>query len=165
MLSHLCGRCVFELVKAPVERCNSEVVEKFPKLRQPITEHLVQTLPEIKSGKVYRGVLWIIGEYSEQLPDILTAFGELRKVIGEVPILASEQRLLDEASNEDEDDKDKEKEKTEGGGGKPRVLADGTYATETAFTSVNTARLEAVKAAAKPPLRSECRRVGYQGLC
>ena len=40
------------------------------------------------------------------------------------------------------------------GSTKPRVLADGTYATETAFTSVNNARLEAVKAAAKPPLRS-----------
>jgi coatomer subunit beta len=131
----------------------SEVVEKFPPLRQPITAHLVQTLPEIKSGKVYRGVLWIIGEYSEQLPDILNALGEIRKVIGEVPILASEQKLLDEAANEDEEDKDKEK--TEGGGGKPRVLADGTYATETAFTSLSTARLETVKAAAKPPLRSE----------
>lgn len=136
-------------------KLNREVVEKFPALRQPITAHLVQTLPEIKSGKVYRGVLWIIGEYSEELPDIMSAFGEIRKVIGEVPILASEQRLLDEAGNEDEDD-GKDKEKAEGGGGgKPRVLADGTYATETAFTSASNARLEAVKAAAKPPLRSE----------
>lgn len=77
-------------------------------------------------------------------------------MIGEVPILASEQKLLDEASNEDEEDKDsKEKEKTEGSGSKPRVLADGTYATETAFTSASNARLEAVKAATKPPLRSK----------
>jgi coatomer subunit beta len=34
------------------------------------------------------------------------------------------------------------------------VLADGTYATETAYSSTTTARLEAVRAAAKPPLRS-----------
>ncbi|KAG0695021.1 hypothetical protein DFH29DRAFT_957099, partial [Suillus ampliporus] len=39
-----------------------------------------------------------------------------------------------------------------GGNGRPKVLADGTYATETAYTSTGSARLEAVKAASKPPL-------------
>lgn len=79
---------------------------------------------------------------------------EIRKVLGEIPILASEQRALDEAAGLVEGDGE-EKEKTEGGGGgKPRVLADGTYATETAYTSTTTARLEAHKAASKPPLRS-----------
>jgi coatomer subunit beta len=38
---------------------------------------------------------------------------------------------------------------------KTRVLADGTYATETVYTSATAqARLEQVKAAAKPPLRA-----------
>ena len=77
---------------------------------------------------------------------------EIRKVIGEVPILASEQRLLDEAGG-DAEEEEKDKPKAEGGG-RPKVLADGTYATETAFTSVAAARLEAVKSASKPPLRS-----------
>lgn len=86
---------------------------------------------------------------------------EVRKVLGEIPILASEQRLLDEAAGgeggEEDDDKEKAKERTKEGGGKPKVLADGTYATETAYTSTSAARLEAVKAAAKPPLRSKSR--------
>jgi len=43
--------------------CSREVVEKFPDLRQSITERLLQSIPEIKSGKVFRGALWIIGEY------------------------------------------------------------------------------------------------------
>ncbi|PIL31535.1 hypothetical protein GSI_06237 [Ganoderma sinense ZZ0214-1] len=128
-----------------------EVVEKFPQLRQTICEKLTQTLPEIRSGKVYRGVLWILGEYAEQTAEIQEVFRELRKVLGEIPILASEQRLLEEASAEDGEEK-KEEVKTEAS--KPKVLADGTYATETAFTSVSSARLEAVKAAAKPPLRA-----------
>lgn len=128
-----------------------EVVEKFPQLRQTICEKLIQTLPEIKSGKVYRGVLWIIGEYTEEVKDIQDTFRELRKVLGEIPILASEQRLLEEASAEDGGEEKKDEVKVEAS--KPKVLADGTYATETAFTSVSSARLEAVKAAAKPPLR------------
>ena len=127
-----------------------EVVEKFPQLRRTICEKLIQTLSEIKSGKVYRGVLWILGEYAEDVQEIQDIFRELRKVLGEIPILASEQRLLEEASAEDgEEKKDEVKAETS----KPKVLADGTYATETAFTSMSSARLEAVKAAAKTPLR------------
>ncbi|KAH7920369.1 coatomer protein [Leucogyrophana mollusca] len=133
-----------------------EVVEKFPHLRQAICDKLIQTLSEIKSGKVYRGILWILGEYVEDIADITVALQEIRKILGEIPILASEQRLLDEAGGEAEgEDKDKVEAKTEGsGGGRPRVLADGTYATETAYTSTSSARLEAVKAASKPPLRA-----------
>lgn len=131
-----------------------EVVEKFPPLRATICDKLTQTLGEIKSGKVYRGVLWILGEYTENVPEIQEIFRELRKVLGEIPMLASEQRLLEETGTEEGDEhKDEGLTKTETS--KPKVLADGTYATETAFTSLSSARLEAVKAAAKPPLRSE----------
>ncbi|KAJ3514551.1 hypothetical protein NLJ89_g2313 [Agrocybe chaxingu] len=133
-----------------------EVVEKFPHLRAAICEKLISTLSEIKSGKVFRGVLWILGEYVESQPDILASMRQIRKVLGEIPILASEQRLLDEAGGdgETEEDKEKEKEKPKEPSSRPKVLADGTYATETAYTSASTARLEAVKAAAKPPLRT-----------
>ncbi|KAF8640580.1 hypothetical protein AX17_000242 [Amanita inopinata Kibby_2008] len=131
-----------------------EVVEKFPQLRATITDKLTQTLTEIKSGKVFRGILWILGEYIEEVGDIQSAMREIRKVLGEIPILASEQKLLDEASGENgEVAEEKDKVKSEGGG-RPKVLADGTYATETAFSSASAARLEAVKAAAKPPLRT-----------
>jgi len=74
-----------------------------------------------------------------------------------VPILASEQRLLDEAGGDGEvaDDEEKKEEKKVEVGGRLKVLADGTYATETAYSSTTAVRLEAVKTAAKPPLRSE----------
>lgn len=88
--------------------------------------------------------------------DIESAFFEVRKCIGEIPILASEQKLLEEASTGEEEDKSKDLIEIETKSGKPRVLADGTYATESALTSTTNARLEAVKAAAKPPLRGEC---------
>ena len=129
-----------------------EVVEKFPNLRATICEKLLETLGDIKSGKVYRGIFWILGEYAESVPEIQNTFQQFRKVLGEIPILASEQRLLDEAGAEDGEEK-KDEVKVEAS--KPRVLADGTYATETAFTSASAARLEAVKTAAKPPLRGK----------
>ena len=133
----------------------SEVVEKFPALRPSITEHLIRTMPEIKSGKVYRGVLWILGEYVESANEIVDTFQEVRKVLGEIPILAAEQRLLDETTpTHDDEDKREGDEKKESVTTRPKVLADGTYATETAYSSTaSSARLEAVQAADKPPLR------------
>lgn len=131
-----------------------EVVEKFPDLRPTITEKLISTFPDIKAGKVYRGAMWIVGEYCETAIDIKRAMQEFRKVLGEVPILASEQRLLDEAEAADASVEEK-KDDAPKAVTKTRVLADGTYATETTYTSVaDTARLEAVRAASKPPLRA-----------
>lgn len=133
-----------------------EVVEKFPALRPTIVSRLVDTLKEVRAGKVYRGILWIIGEYSLEEKDIRDAWKGIRASLGEIPILASEQRLLDNMHSEEET---KEQEQTNGHP-KPaatsrKVNADGTYATETALTSQSAAaaKLEAVKASQKPPLR------------
>lgn len=133
-----------------------EVVEKFPKLRPTIVERLVTTLSDVRSGKVYRGALWIVGEYSLEAKDIRDAWKKIRASLGEIPIVASEQRLLDEASEgiEHKDEQANGQEKHAPSGSR-RVLADGTYATESALTSSSAvlAKLEAVKAAQKPPLR------------
>ena len=135
-----------------------EVVEKYPKLRPSIVERLVSTLSEVRAGKVYRGALWIVGEYSLEATDIREAWKRIRTSLGEIPIVSSEQRLLDEHS-EGNDEAPKEQlnghPKASGPTGSRKVLADGTYATETALTSQASAaaKLEAVKAAQKPPLR------------
>lgn len=134
-----------------------EVVEKFPKLRPSIVARLVDTLSEVRAGKVYRGIVWIIGEYSLEENDIRDAWRKIRASLGEIPILASEQRLLDnvDGQNEQEQEQVNGHSKAAQPSGSRRVLADGTYATETALTSASAtaARLEAVKAAQKPPLR------------
>lgn len=135
-----------------------EVVEKFPKLRPAIVARLVETLSEVRAGKVYRGILWIIGEYSLEQKDIREAWKRIRSSLGEIPILDSEQRLLDSVESEDKEAEGKDQVNGHSRAaptGSRRVLADGTYATETALTSQTTAaaKLEAVKASSKPPLR------------
>ncbi|KAI9857407.1 MAG: coatomer subunit beta [Vezdaea acicularis] len=134
-----------------------EVVEKFPKLRPSIVERLVSTLSEVRAGKVYRGALWIVGEYSLESNDIREAWKRIRTSLGEIPILATEQRLLEEVPEEHTPPKEHVNGHTKPSApsGSRKVLADGTYATESALTSqsANAAKLEAVKAAQKPPLR------------
>ncbi|KAF2255801.1 coatomer subunit beta [Trematosphaeria pertusa] len=133
-----------------------EVVERFPDLRPSIVERLVTTLGEVRAGKVYRGVLWIIGEFSLEAKDIRDAWKGIRSSLGEIPILTSEQRLLDEASEGKEPtDQVNGHAKPAAPSGSRKVLADGTYATESALTSsaAAKAKLEAVKNSQKPPLR------------
>jgi coatomer subunit beta len=67
-----------------------------------------------------------------------------------VRLLIYVQRLLDAAGGEGEAEEPLVKT-----GGAPKVLEDGTYATETAMSSAAAARLEAVKKATKPPLRGK----------
>ncbi|KAK6006454.1 hypothetical protein QM012_006864 [Aureobasidium pullulans] len=133
-----------------------EVVEKFPKLRATIVGRLVSTLSEVRAGKVYRGSLWIIGEYSLEANDIREAWKHIRASLGEIPILASEQRLLEEQPDGEPNLNDQVNGNAKAApSGSRKVLADGTYATESALTSQSAvkAKLEAVKAAQKPPLR------------
>lgn len=130
-----------------------EVVEKFPNLREPIIGRLMTTLSEVRSGKVYRGALWIVGEYCQDEKDIREAWKRIRSSLGEIPILQTEQKLLDEQGDDRAPAADAAAAAAPTGSRK--VLADGTYATESALTSESAAKakLEAVKAAQKPPLR------------
>ncbi|KAK5114853.1 hypothetical protein LTR62_002010 [Meristemomyces frigidus] len=138
-----------------------EVVERFPKMRSNIIARLVETLAEVRAGKVYRGALWIIGEYSLEEQDIREAWKRIRASLGEIPIVASEARLLEEQPDGDSPNLlDFAPAQTNGHAksqptGSRKVLADGTYATESALTSQASAqaKLDAVKAAQKPPLR------------
>jgi len=135
-----------------------EVVERFPKMRSSIVARLVTTLSEVRAGKVYRGSLWIIGEYSLEQNDIREAWKTIRASLGEIPIVASEARLLEEQPDGEAELNDQTNGHVKPAAaptGSRKVLADGTYATESALTSTSSAKakLDAVKAAQKPPLR------------
>lgn len=110
-----------------------EVVEKFPDLRESIIHKLIKSLSDVKSGKVFRGAFWVLGEYSLSEQSIKDAWKFLRSSIGEVPILASEKRQLEGYSEEaDEDESGESSTKSKKG---PVVLPDGTYATESALSA------------------------------
>lgn len=108
-----------------------EVVEKFPDLRQDILRRLIAALPHVKSGKVFRGALWIVGEYAWEESLIQEAWKFIRASVGEVPILASE-RKAESANAESQEEEETGTEKRKKG---PVILPDGTYATESALTT------------------------------
>ncbi|KZV81160.1 Coatomer, beta subunit [Exidia glandulosa HHB12029] len=127
-----------------------EVVEKFPHMRAHVIERLLSAFPTIKSGKVFRGALWIVGEYCADAHEIQDAFVKVRAVLGEVPILAAEQRALEESGTADESAAEGSSKPK---GGTTKVLADGTYVTETAYSAAPTTGL-GKDTSGKPPLRA-----------
>jgi coatomer subunit beta len=136
-----------------------EVVEKFPNLRPGIIQSLLSTLSDVKAKKVFRGALWILGEYCTEEKDIKDALRRIRNSVGELPILDTEQRLLEKQDDGETNGTVTNEPRVPST--TTRVLADGTYATESVFTdSKSAAKLEAVKGASKPPLR--CNTLIYQ---
>ncbi|KAI9339975.1 adaptin N terminal region-domain-containing protein [Obelidium mucronatum] len=133
-----------------------EVMEKFPHLRAGIIDQLLESFKDMKTGRVFRGALWILGEYTLDTASIEGSVRNIRESLGEVPILASEQRLLEEQMNPEQPTETEVKSAPtlSAPAAQRRILADGTYATESAFSAVNQSKLEAIKSSNKPPLRS-----------
>ena len=129
-----------------------EVVERFPDMRDDILGKLIQSFPEFRNGKVYRGAMWIVGDYATSISNVNDAMQQIRKVLGEIPILASEKQQMDQSETAGAMTDD-----NVASAPKPvsmtRVRADGTYATESAFTTDTTTDKSSLSRS-KPPLRS-----------
>jgi len=112
-----------------------QVVEVYTDLRQSITRKLLDSLGQVKSSKVYRGALWIIGEYTQSSEDIDNVFSTLREALGDLPLFSE-----DEEEEQKVEEKKEVKTTTSTGTTRPKVLADGTYATQSAVTETATVK-------------------------
>ncbi|AET39897.1 coatomer subunit beta Ecym_5117 [Eremothecium cymbalariae DBVPG len=125
-----------------------DVIEKYPQLREEILQELISALPFVNSAKAYRSALWILGEYSESASDIQNSWKHIRDSIGELPILQSELKNLNEGIEEEE-----VSDASQAARG-PAVLPDGTYVTESALTvDVKNRSLSKEEKNLRPPLR------------
>eukprot|EP01090_Pellita_catalonica_P020959 TRINITY_DN7712_c0_g1_i2.p1 TRINITY_DN7712_c0_g1~~TRINITY_DN7712_c0_g1_i2.p1 ORF type:complete len:973 (+),score=184.69 TRINITY_DN7712_c0_g1_i2:54-2972(+) len=108
-----------------------EVMETYPDLRAEVLNNLLESLHQIKSAKVYRAALWIVGEYALTTEDIDLAFTSISEELGDVPFRPNKAQSEDEAEDEDGE----EGEKAQRGGNAKGVLnADGTYASQSVFS-------------------------------
>lgn len=105
-----------------------EAIQKFPSLRGLITEKLIETFPAIRSVKVHRAALWILGEYVTTTKEVLQVIEAANQALGEVPIVEAEQRKLSGETATEEDRTNLTKPAA------TKVTSDGTYATQSAFS-------------------------------
>ncbi|XP_076381715.1 coatomer subunit beta-like isoform X2 [Megalopta genalis] len=110
-----------------------EAIQRFENLRPLIVQKLLEVFPHIRSVKVHRAALWILGEYATTKEDIEAFMSRIRAALGELPLLEAENRH-------------QAGEKTEDGNTQATpaqlVTSDGTYATQSAFSTASTTKEE-----------------------
>ncbi|XP_050293271.1 coatomer subunit beta [Anthonomus grandis grandis] len=120
-----------ELAAADVLVFVREAIQKFENLRALIIEKLLESFKDIKSVKVHRAALWILGEYATTVPDIEAVMKEVVNTLGEGFLVSAEMRHNQGLPGEVQ---------AEGTAHVPSVTtlvtSDGTYATQSAFNSV-----------------------------
>lgn len=106
-----------------------EIIETNAKLRESILQRLLDCFYQIRSSRVCACALWIIGEYSVDVPTIESSITVLKDSLGAVPFYSpqGDEAHLAAAG--------KEQEKQQ----RPAVLSDGTYASQSAVADGATA--------------------------
>lgn len=88
-----------------------------------------QVFPQIRSVKVHRAALWILGEYATSKEDIEDVMSRVRAALGELPLLEAENKR--QAGDKSAEDANAQAIPAQ------LVTSDGTYATQTAFSATS----------------------------
>ncbi|CAD5210309.1 unnamed protein product [Bursaphelenchus okinawaensis] len=104
-----------------------EAIGKLAHLRPVILQQLLEVFPLIRNVNVYRSALWILGEFVDTGVAVEKVFQEIKDGLGPVPFV-----------EEGEETEQVEKKETHHKESKPKqlVTADGTYATQSALSTV-----------------------------
>ncbi|EPS61596.1 hypothetical protein M569_13199, partial [Genlisea aurea] len=113
-----------------------EIIETNPKLRVSIITRLLDTFYQIRAARVCACALWIVGEYCLSLSEIESGIATIKQCLGDLPFFSVSE---DEESGESSR-KIQQATAISVSSRRPAILADGTYATqsaasETALTS------------------------------
>ncbi|KAL6049239.1 Coatomer subunit beta [Balamuthia mandrillaris] len=115
-----------------------EVAQVYPSLRAGILRKLLDGLKFITASSVFRAVLWIIGEYATTTEEIDHAFSTLKQELGTMPFFPPPDEQTEQTENEEEEKKANAEPtptiKAPSKSSTTIVLADGTYATQSALT-------------------------------
>lgn len=127
-----------------------EIAETNPKLHDSIVERLMDTFPSVRLSRVAACLLWIISEFCTTTEEVTAALEMIRGCLGPLPFL----------KDEEDDSEDKEVEVASVPApiqkARPVVLADGSYATQTAIPGepAVTAAASTANGGSGPSLRS-----------
>lgn len=105
-----------------------EIIETNPKLRVSIITRLLDTFYQIRSARVCSCALWIIGEYCLSHSEVGSGIDTIKQCLGELPFYSISEEEEATASSK----KDQQVSSITISSKRPAILADGTYATQSA---------------------------------
>uniref|UniRef100_A0ACD5XZ06 Uncharacterized protein n=1 Tax=Avena sativa TaxID=4498 RepID=A0ACD5XZ06_AVESA len=108
-----------------------EIIETNPKLRVSMIQRLSDTFYQIRASRVCSIALWILGEYSLSLSEVESAISTIKQCLGDLPFFTvSEEGETTDSSKPAQPMVNSVTVSSR----RPVVLADGTYATQSAAT-------------------------------
>lgn len=120
-----------ELAAMDVLVFTREAMARFENLRPVILDKLLQSFSTIRSSKIHRAAFWILGEYCMTPTDIQAVMNEVRQSLGEIPIVEDE---IKKAAGEEQMEDESVTAAAISAPVQKLVTADGTYATQSAFS-------------------------------
>lgn len=105
-----------------------EIIETNPKLRVSIITRLLDTFYQIRATRVCSCALWIIGEYCLSLSEVESGIATIKQCLGDLPFYS----VLEEGEAKDSSEKSHHATSITVSSRRPAILADGTYATQSA---------------------------------
>ena len=107
-----------------------EIIETNPKLRVSIITRLLDTFYQIRAARVCACAIWILGEYCLSLSEVESAIDTVKQCLGDLPFYTLNS---EETESSDPSKKPAQVNTTATvSSRRPTVLADGTYATQSA---------------------------------
>ncbi|GLT85171.1 hypothetical protein SLE2022_033670 [Rubroshorea leprosula] len=105
-----------------------EIIETNPRLRVSIITRLLDTFYQIRAARVCSCALWIIGEYCLSLSEVESGVATIKQCLGELPFFS----VSEETEPTDPSKKTQQATSVTVSSRRPAILADGTYATQSA---------------------------------
>lgn len=121
-----------------------EAIHRFEHLQPLIIAKLLEAFSSIKSVKVHRAALWILGEYASSQEDMESVMREVKATLGELPLVEDELKRAAGEQTEAEP-----AAVVAGQHSAQKLTSDGTYVTQSAFTTAVVSK----KGEVRPPLR------------
>ncbi|WOG92158.1 hypothetical protein DCAR_0311418 [Daucus carota subsp. sativus] len=112
-----------------------EIIETNPKLRVSIITRLLDTFYQIRAARVCSCALWIIGEYCLSLSEVESGLATIKQCLGDLPFYVASE----EGETADTSQKSQQVSSVTVSSKRPAILADGTYATQSAASETATA--------------------------
>ncbi|XP_010262333.1 PREDICTED: coatomer subunit beta-1-like [Nelumbo nucifera] len=109
-----------------------EIITTNPKLRISIITRLLDTFYQIRATRVCACALWIIGEYCLSLSEVENGIATIKQCLGELPFYTA----AEEKNAVDAPKKSQQVNSITVSSRRPAILADGTYATQSAASEI-----------------------------
>ena len=125
-------------------------------MRQTYLFSVISALPNVFESKSLRSLLWLVGEFCLDSGNILAAIQAINSGLGELPMLAVEEKYeISCKSKENEDGGQEHSQNQSKSKVSTKILADGTYASEINEESTDTSGRQLPNIKSKP-LKKEC---------